>query len=119
MDPKPTRFRAEGGAARTERVRGAIFPVSCFIKSGSATIKNVSFTYSDSFFFTRDLDVIEQALARGETVLIENLPEKVDPVLEPLLGRNTIKRGRLVLKLQHYIYIVITKIKDSKTYMKH
>ncbi|XP_034084207.1 dynein heavy chain 11, axonemal [Gymnodraco acuticeps] len=42
------------------------------------------------------LDVIEQALACGETVLLENLPEKVDPVLEPLLGRNTIKRGRYI-----------------------
>ncbi|TMS10512.1 Dynein heavy chain 11, axonemal [Larimichthys crocea] len=42
------------------------------------------------------LDVIEQALACGETVLIENLPEKVDPVLEHLLGRNTIKRGRYI-----------------------
>ncbi|KAM3614782.1 uncharacterized protein V6R79_018954 [Siganus canaliculatus] len=42
------------------------------------------------------LDVIEQAVACGETVLIENLPEKVDPVLEPLLGRNTIKRGRFI-----------------------
>ncbi|XP_060906749.1 dynein axonemal heavy chain 11 [Labrus mixtus] len=42
------------------------------------------------------LDVIEQALTCGHTVLIENLPEKVDPVLEPLLGRNTIKRGRYI-----------------------
>ncbi|KAM3873375.1 dynein axonemal heavy chain 11 [Diretmus argenteus] len=42
------------------------------------------------------LDVIEQALACGETVLIENLAEKVDPVLEPLLGRNTIKKGRYI-----------------------
>ncbi|XP_049903056.1 dynein axonemal heavy chain 11 [Epinephelus moara] len=42
------------------------------------------------------LDVIEKALACGETVLIENLPEKVDPILEPLLGRNTIKRGRYI-----------------------
>ncbi|XP_071372237.1 dynein axonemal heavy chain 11 isoform X2 [Centroberyx affinis] len=42
------------------------------------------------------LDVIEQALACGETVLMENLAEKVDPVLEPLLGRNTIKRGRYI-----------------------
>ncbi|XP_074539499.1 dynein axonemal heavy chain 11 isoform X2 [Halichoeres trimaculatus] len=42
------------------------------------------------------LDVIEQALGCGDTVLIENLPEKVDPVLEPLLGRNTIKRGRYI-----------------------
>lgn len=48
-------------------------------------------------FFSGYLDTIERALAFGETVLIENLPEKVDPVLEPLLGRNTIKKGRFVL----------------------
>ncbi|XP_071325394.1 dynein axonemal heavy chain 11 isoform X2 [Trachinotus anak] len=42
------------------------------------------------------LDVIEQALSCGETVLIENLPEQVDPVLEPLLGRHTIRRGRYI-----------------------
>lgn len=60
--------------------------------------------------------MIEQALACGETVLIENLPEKIDPVLEPLLGRNTIKRGRLVLK--HYIYtVVLQRLKN--THMKH
>uniref|UniRef100_A0A3Q3AWS9 Dynein axonemal heavy chain 11 n=1 Tax=Kryptolebias marmoratus TaxID=37003 RepID=A0A3Q3AWS9_KRYMA len=43
------------------------------------------------------LDVIEQALVCGEPVLIENLPEKIDPVLEPLLGRRTIKKGRYIL----------------------
>ncbi|XP_068613056.1 dynein axonemal heavy chain 11 [Brachionichthys hirsutus] len=43
------------------------------------------------------VDVIEQALACGKTILIENFPEKVDPVLEPLLGRNTIKKGRYIL----------------------
>ncbi|XP_026040676.1 dynein heavy chain 11, axonemal isoform X2 [Astatotilapia calliptera] len=43
------------------------------------------------------LDVIEQALVFGETVVIENLPEKVDPVLEPLLSRKTIKQGRYIL----------------------
>uniref|UniRef100_A0A667Y5V4 Dynein axonemal heavy chain 11 n=1 Tax=Myripristis murdjan TaxID=586833 RepID=A0A667Y5V4_9TELE len=42
------------------------------------------------------LDVIEKALACGETVLIENMEEKVGPVLDPLLGRNTIKRGRYI-----------------------
>ncbi|MED6290068.1 Dynein heavy chain 11, axonemal, partial [Characodon lateralis] len=40
------------------------------------------------------MEVIEQALVWGETVLIENLPEKVDPVMEPLLGKRTIKKGR-------------------------
>lgn len=54
-------------------------------------------------FFSRYLDVIEQALACGETVLIENLPEKVDPALEPVLGRNTTKRGRLVLQIKKNI----------------
>lgn len=40
------------------------------------------------------LNTIENALASGDTILIENLDEAVDPVLDPLLGRNTIKRGR-------------------------
>lgn len=34
------------------------------------------------------------ALSVGEIVLIENLEENVDPVLSPLLGRETIKKGR-------------------------
>ncbi|XP_061632559.1 dynein axonemal heavy chain 11 isoform X3 [Phyllopteryx taeniolatus] len=42
------------------------------------------------------LNVIEEALACGETVLIENVLEKFDPVLQPLLGKNTIKRGRYI-----------------------
>ncbi|MGH0142545.1 UNVERIFIED_CONTAM: hypothetical protein FKN15_019724 [Acipenser sinensis] len=40
------------------------------------------------------LDTIERAVAGGETVLIENLEETVEPVLDTLLGRNTIKKGR-------------------------
>lgn len=40
------------------------------------------------------VDVIEQAVVAGDTVLIENLEETVDPVLDPLLGRHTIKKGR-------------------------
>ncbi|KAF7252433.1 Dynein beta chain, ciliary [Varanus komodoensis] len=40
------------------------------------------------------LKIIERALACGDTVLIENLDETVDPVLDPLLGRNTIKKGK-------------------------
>ncbi|KAL2297568.1 hypothetical protein Nmel_016112 [Mimus melanotis] len=42
----------------------------------------------------RYLDTLEQALAAGDLVLIENLEESVDPVLGPLLGRETIKKGR-------------------------
>ncbi len=39
------------------------------------------------------LDTIERAITAGDTVLIENIEEELDPVLEPVLGRNTIKRG--------------------------
>ncbi|XP_015596133.2 dynein beta chain, ciliary [Cephus cinctus] len=42
------------------------------------------------------LDVIEQSLAIGATVLVENIGETVDPVLDPLLGRNLIKKGRAI-----------------------
>ncbi|XP_034940720.1 dynein beta chain, ciliary [Chelonus insularis] len=42
------------------------------------------------------LDVIEQSLAAGATVLIENIGEAVDPVLDPLLGRNLIKKGQAI-----------------------
>lgn len=40
------------------------------------------------------LDIIEQAISAGDTLLIENIGETVDPVLDPLLGRNTIKKGK-------------------------
>lgn len=42
------------------------------------------------------LDTIEKAIIKGETVLLENIGETVDPVLDPLLGRNLIKKGRYV-----------------------
>ena len=42
------------------------------------------------------LDVMERAVSAGETVLIENIEETVDPVLDPIVGRNTIKKGRAV-----------------------
>ncbi|XP_062848433.1 dynein axonemal heavy chain 11 [Trichomycterus rosablanca] len=42
------------------------------------------------------LDVMEQALSRGEAVLIENVEERVDPLLQPLLARNTTNRGRYI-----------------------
>lgn len=40
------------------------------------------------------LDTIEQAISEGDTLLIENIGETIDPVLDPLLGRNTIKKGK-------------------------
>ncbi|TPP62234.1 Dynein beta chain ciliary [Fasciola gigantica] len=42
------------------------------------------------------LDRIEQAISAGDTVLLENIEETVDPVLDPLLGRMTIKKGRAI-----------------------
>ncbi|ERE69011.1 dynein heavy chain 17, axonemal [Cricetulus griseus] len=39
------------------------------------------------------LDIIEHAISDGDILLIENIGETVDPVLDPLLGRNTIKKG--------------------------
>ncbi|XP_061653101.1 dynein axonemal heavy chain 11 [Phyllopteryx taeniolatus] len=42
------------------------------------------------------VDVIEQAVVAGSTVLIENIEETIDPVLDPLLGRHTIKKGSCV-----------------------
>ncbi|XP_060681399.1 dynein axonemal heavy chain 11-like isoform X1 [Hemiscyllium ocellatum] len=42
------------------------------------------------------LDIIEHALSCGDTILIENLEETVDPVLNPVLARNTIKKGRYI-----------------------
>ena len=39
-------------------------------------------------------ELLEGALSTGATVLIENIGESVDAVLEPLLGRNLIKKGR-------------------------
>ncbi|XP_077291064.1 dynein heavy chain at 93AB [Arctopsyche grandis] len=42
------------------------------------------------------LDTIEKALNKGDTVLVENIGENVDPVLDPLLGRNLIKKGKAI-----------------------
>jgi dynein heavy chain len=42
------------------------------------------------------LDTIERAVSMGEIVLIENIEESVDPVLDPIVGRNTIKKGRSI-----------------------
>uniref|UniRef100_A0A673MQT0 Dynein axonemal heavy chain 11 n=1 Tax=Sinocyclocheilus rhinocerous TaxID=307959 RepID=A0A673MQT0_9TELE len=42
------------------------------------------------------VDVIEQAGLSGEPVLIENLEETIEPVIDPLLGRHTIKKGRCI-----------------------
>ena len=42
------------------------------------------------------LDAIERAISAGDVVLIENIGESVDPVLNSLIGRNTVKKGRAI-----------------------
>ncbi|CAL1535628.1 unnamed protein product, partial [Lymnaea stagnalis] len=42
------------------------------------------------------LDAIEKAVETGEVLLMENIGESVDAVLDHLLGRNTIKKGRAI-----------------------
>lgn len=44
----------------------------------------------------RYLDAIESAISNGDCLLLENIGENVDPVLDPLLGRLTIKKGRYI-----------------------
>ena len=39
------------------------------------------------------LDTVEKCVASGQPLLIENLPEEIDVVLDPLLGRVLIKKG--------------------------
>lgn len=40
------------------------------------------------------LDTIEKSIIKGYTVLVENIEETLDPVLDPLLGRSLIKKGK-------------------------
>ena len=42
------------------------------------------------------LDATERAVSNGDTLLLENIGESVDPVLDTLLGRLTIKKGRYI-----------------------
>ena len=42
------------------------------------------------------LDKVEKCVSNGMLLLIENLPEDIDPVLEPLLGRMLIKKGTAI-----------------------
>ncbi|KAL5106320.1 hypothetical protein TcWFU_007241 [Taenia crassiceps] len=42
------------------------------------------------------LDIIEKAISEGSVLLIENIDLVIDPVLEPLISRNTIRRGTAI-----------------------
>ena len=60
-------------------------------------IKWIKTKYGDKLVVVRlgqknYLEKIEKAVANGDVVLIENLGESVDPILDPVIGRNTIKK---------------------------
>ncbi|XP_068619246.1 dynein beta chain, ciliary-like [Battus philenor] len=66
-------------------------------------IKWIKSKYGDALVVIRltqrnYLDRIERAVNNGDVVLLENIGESVDAVLEPLLGRVLIRKGR-VLKI--------------------
>ena len=42
------------------------------------------------------MEKIEQAISQGDVLLIENIEESIEAVLDPLLGRNTIKKGKAI-----------------------
>jgi len=42
------------------------------------------------------LDSVERAISMGCSLIIENMPDFVEPVLEPVLSRATVKRGGMV-----------------------
>ncbi|KAM7359981.1 dynein beta chain, ciliary isoform 2-T2 [Cochliomyia hominivorax] len=64
-------------------------------------IKWIKNRFGDSLIITRltqknFLDTLEKAMSNGDTVLLEQIEETVDTVLEPLLSRALIKRGRFI-----------------------
>lgn len=40
------------------------------------------------------LDSLQRAIQNGDTVMIENIAEEIDPVLDNILGRVLLKKGR-------------------------
>lgn len=40
------------------------------------------------------MEELEKSITTGKIVLLENIEENLDPVLDPLLGRNLIKKGK-------------------------
>lgn len=42
------------------------------------------------------LDRIERGVSNGEVVMLENIGETVDAVLDPLLGRVLIRKGKVL-----------------------
>ena len=90
MDQDSCRRGAEDYSSGSERV-------SCPILQVGVSVCDDDLCTICKHMHCRYLDAIERALANGDTLLIENMGESIDAVLDPLVGRNTIKKGRLVL----------------------
>lgn len=43
---------------------------------------------------TNFLKILENAIRNGQTVLMENIEEELDPSLEPILGKQLMKKGQ-------------------------
>lgn len=70
----------------------------------SQGIKWIKSKFGDSLVVIRltqrnYMDRIERGVSNGDVLLLENIGETVDAVLEPLLGRVLIRKGK-VLKVQ-------------------
>lgn len=70
-------------------------------------IKWIKSKYGDALVVIRltqrnYLDRTERALNNGDVVLMENIGESIDAVLDPLLGRVLIRKGK-VIKVR-YLY---------------
>ncbi|CAF3056070.1 unnamed protein product [Rotaria socialis] len=42
------------------------------------------------------MEKLEHAISAGETLLLENIEENIEAILDPLIGRNTIRKGRAI-----------------------
>ncbi len=40
---------------------------------------------------------VTKCIETGTPLLIESMPENIDPVLDPIIGKRTFKRGRLTM----------------------
>ncbi len=79
----------------------SLFKVITFSAFYLQGVKWIKEKYGENLVIVRPgqrgyLDSIERAISSGDVVLIEQIEEELDPVLDPVLGRNTIKKGRAI-----------------------
>ncbi|CAH1732929.1 unnamed protein product [Aphis gossypii] len=64
-------------------------------------VKWIKQKYGESLVVLRlgqkgSMEELEKSITTGKIVLLENIEENLDPVLDPLLGRNLIKKGKAI-----------------------